>query len=294
MPELPEVETVRRGLARLLVGRRVAGVEVREGKSFVVAPGASVERDLEGAAVTAVRRRGKVLLIELDTGYTLVGHLKMTGQMVVRTADERWGAGHPNDSLIGELPDRSTRVILEFDDGTAVYFNDQRKFGWLQLMPASAVAEIPLLAAMGPEPLDPAVDAWPEFRRRIARHGRTSVKAALLNQEVVAGIGNIYADEALWAVKLHPATPVDAIGARKLHQLLDAARHVISLSLSLGGSTDRNYVDAEGRRGSYLQFANVFRRDGQPCPRCGTVLTKLRVAGRGTHICPRCQKLPRA
>jgi formamidopyrimidine-DNA glycosylase len=150
------------------------------------------------------------------------------------------------------------------------------------------VAEIPLLAKMGPEPFGP--DAWPEFRRRARRHQRAPVKAVLLDQSVVAGIGNIYADEALWAARIHPETPVGALSDRALKRLLEAAREVMALSLSLGGSTDRNYVDAEGRRGAYLDFAKVFRRQGQPCERCGGPISKTRVAGRGTHLCAGCQR----
>jgi len=291
MPELPEVETVRRGLAELVVGHRLAALEVRESKSFVAADGAEPGHHLVGATITAARRRGKVLLLDLDTDHCLVIHLKMTGQLVHQGDGEHWGAGHPNDSLLGELPDRSTRVILDFDDGATLFFNDQRKFGWVQLMPTEEVGRIPLLAAMGPEPLDDNPER--EFLRRVRRHQATSVKAALLNQAVVAGIGNIYADEALWAAQVHPATPVARLTDARLGQILVAAREVMERSLALGGSTARTYVDAQGRPGAYLSFAAVFRREGQPCPRCGETIVKTRVAGRGTHLCPVCQRVPR-
>jgi formamidopyrimidine-DNA glycosylase len=290
MPELPEVETVRRGLERLTVGRRIDDVVVHEAKSFPVEAGTWTDAIglILGARVTAARRRAKVLILDLDNDHSLVVHLKMTGQMVVR-GPENWGAGHPNDSLLAQLPDRSTRLEFGFDDGARLFFNDQRKFGWIKLMPTTAVEQLPFIAALGPEPFDPA--AFPEFRRRIERHGRTSIKAALLDQTTVAGIGNIYADESLWATRLHPAKPVGQVSARKLREVFTAAATVMSLSIELGGSTDRNYVDAEGHRGSYLGFANVFRREGQPCPRCGTTIVKTRVAGRGTHLCPHCQRL---
>jgi len=292
MPELPEVETVRRGLAELVVGHRLAGLEVREPKSFVAAGSTEPGRHLVGATITAARRRGKVLLLDLDTDHCLVIHLKMTGQLVHQSDGDHWGAGHPNDSLIGELPDRSTRIILDFDDGATLFFNDQRKFGWIQLLPAAEVGRIPLLAAMGPEPLEG--DPWPEFLLRVRRHQATSIKAALLNQEVLAGVGNIYADEALWSARIHPATPVGRLRDDRLAELLDAARDVMERSLALGGSTARTYVDAQGRPGAYLSFAAVFRREGKPCLRCGETIVKTRVAGRGTHLCPSCQRLPRA
>ncbi|MDR3202103.1 MAG: bifunctional DNA-formamidopyrimidine glycosylase/DNA-(apurinic or apyrimidinic site) lyase, partial [Bifidobacteriaceae bacterium] len=283
-----------RGLERLIAGRRITALDVWEPKSFQLDPGADVARDLLGAAPTAARRRGKALMIDLDSDASLVAHLKMTGQMVVRGAPDDagtgdWGAGHPTDSLLGQLPDNSSRLAIGFADGARLFFNDQRKFGWVRLMPTARVPELPFLARLGPEPFEG--DPWPEFHRRARRHQATTVKAALLNQEVIAGIGNIYADESLWAARVHPAKRVADVTDRKLRAILDAALAVMELSISLGGSTDRNYVDARGRRGAYLDFAKVFRRQGQPCERCGHAIAKIRVAGRGTHVCPRCQRL---
>ncbi|MDR3068447.1 MAG: bifunctional DNA-formamidopyrimidine glycosylase/DNA-(apurinic or apyrimidinic site) lyase [Cellulomonas sp.] len=289
MPELPEVETVRRGLERLIVGRRIDRVEVFEPKSFPVESGTwaeAVDTGVVGARVVAARRRAKVLILDLDNGCSLVGHLKMTGQMVVR-GQESWGAGHPNDSLLTRLPDRSTRIDFVFDDGSHLFFNDQRKFGWIKVVPTPAVEQIPFIARLGPEPFDPA--CFPEFHRRAVRRSRTSIKAAILNQEVLAGVGNIYADEALWTARLHPARLVTDVSDDQLRQLYTAAAEVMTLSIDLGGSTDRNYVDAEGNKGAYLSFAHVFRREGQPCSRCGTLIRKTKVAGRGTHYCPTCQ-----
>ena len=273
---------MRRGLARLVVGRQVAGVDVLNPGSY------AATSDLTGLTFTQARRRAKMLLLDVDDGHTLAVHLKMTGQLVCRGVDD-WGGGHPSDSLIGDLPDRSTRVISDLDDGSRLFFNDQRKFGWMRLV-TQADAET-MTAGLGPEPMDD--DAWPLFRQRVRRHQRSLIKAALLDQTVVAGIGNIYADEALWAARVHPSTRVQALSDRALHKILDAAADVMTLSIDLGGSTARNYVDAEGRRGAYLDFAQVFRREGQPCNRCGTTLIKTRVAGRGTHLCPRCQRVQR-
>lgn len=290
MPELPEVETVRRGLERLVVGRRIDRVEVVEPKSFPVESGTwaqAVDAHVVGARVVAARRRGKVLILDLDNDRSLVGHLKMTGQMVVR-GPEDWGAGHPTDSLLARLPDRSTRIELALDDGSRLFFNDQRKFGWITVVPTPAVEAMPFIARLGPEPFDPA--DFPEFARRIARRTRTSVKAAILDQEVLAGVGNIYADESLWATGLHPARRVADVTDHQLRALYTAAAEVMTLSIDLGGSTDRTYVDAEGNKGSYLGFAHVFRREGQPCSRCGTLIRKTKVAGRGTHYCPTCQQ----
>lgn len=288
MPELPEVETVRRGLQKFLPGRVVDAAEFDWQKSFPNAP-KDVSTFLIGASIVAVRRRAKVLLIDLSTAYTLVIHLKMTGQLVFR-GEQNFGAGHPSDSLIGALPDKSTRVIIRFTTGAQLFFNDQRKFGWVRLLPTAEVENLEFFKKVGPEPLD-ADFTWQQFRDRFSRRKRTSIKAALLDQSVIAGVGNIYADESLWGAKIHPATIVSDLNDVQFKRLFVALREVLLLSIEKGGSTDKNYVDAEGRRGSYLAFARVFRRDNLPCPRCGDQIIKIRVAGRGTHVCSKCQKL---
>ncbi len=288
MPELPEVETVRRGLQKLIIGKQIVAETHNTDKSFPNEAN-EVAEFLLGTTVTKVRRRAKVLLIDLSSNYTLVTHLKMTGQLVYR-GEQVFGAGHPNDSLIGELPDRSTRVVIEFTDQTFLYFNDQRKFGWMRLLPTIAVPEIDFMKRVGPEPLEDEFTAE-VFFGRLQRRKNTTIKAAILDQTVVAGIGNIYADESLWGAQIHPATRVADVPASSVQRLTSEMKSVMLLSIEKGGSTDRNYVNAEGKKGSYIDFARVFRRENLPCPRCGTTIIKTRVAGRGTHLCPTCQKI---
>jgi formamidopyrimidine-DNA glycosylase len=288
VPELPEVETVRRGLSKLIVGKTVVSVTNDTPKSFPNAT-TDVSHFLIGSTIKDVRRRAKVLLIDLSTEYTLVIHLKMTGQIVfVDDERERFGAGHPSDSLVGKLPDRSTRVVILFSDGSHLYFNDQRKFGWMKLMASIEVPNIDFMQKVGPEPLE-ADFTSADFIERFKRRARTNIKAALLDQTVIAGVGNIYADESLWGAKIHPKRLVSTITEFEFKSLYDELRHVMNLAIEKGGSTDKNYVNAEGKRGSYMDFARVFRREGKPCLRCGTIIVKTKVAGRGTHICPHCQ-----
>ena len=289
MPELPEVETVKRGLQRLIIGRRIISVNHDNPKSFPNAVN-DVDQFLINANVVDVRRRAKVLLIDLSTNYTLVTHLKMTGQLVFVDNSERFGAGHPNDSLVNNLPDKSTRVTFEFNDNSHLYFNDQRKFGWVRLIPTPEVPNIDFMKKVGPEPLEDDFTA-DEFTSRFKGRPRTSIKAAILDQTVIAGVGNIYADEALWGAKIHPKRLVESITDLEFKKLYKEVREVMNLSIEKGGSTNRNYVNAEGKKGSYMDFARVFRREGLACPRCGTEIIKIRVAGRGTHICPHCQQL---
>ncbi len=289
MPELPEVETIRRGLDKLIIGKQVSAVDFDTPKSFPNSP-EDVKKFLINSTIEGISRRGKALIIQLNSGYSLIIHLRMTGQLVYDDGETHFGAGHPNDSLISRLPDKSTRVTLAFSDGGQLFFNDQRKFGWMRLYPSSIIDEIDFFRRLGPEPLAAEFN-WLELRKRLMRRPRSVIKAALLDQSVIAGVGNIYADESLWEAKIHPSTAVSELSAKDFKNLHDALIKVLNLSLEYGGSTDRNYVNAEGRRGSYLEFASVFRRENQPCPRCGTTILKIRVAGRGTHYCPHCQKL---
>lgn len=289
MPELPEVETVRRGLAKLIIGKVVSEQSHDTEKGFPNSTKDSAEF-LIGAEITDVRRRAKVLMIDLSSGYSLLIHLKMTGQLVF-VGETRFGAGHPNDSLVNELPDKSTRVTLSFSDGSKLFFNDQRKFGWMRLMPTLEIPNTDFMRKVGPEPLAKEFTAN-EFMQRFARRARTNIKAALLDQSVVAGVGNIYADESLFGAKIHPQRLVASITEQEFNALYKELRDVMNLAVEKGGSSNSTYVNAEGQKGSYMDFARVFRREGLLCPRCGSIIEKMRVAGRGTHICPHCQLAP--
>ena len=291
MPELPEVEVIRSGLSELIAKKTIEKVNVLNAKSFQAST-SSIDVFVNNSTILSVKRRAKILLIELSSGYSLVIHLKMTGQLLFRdnqNKSKNFAGGHPSDSFLSVLPDNHTRVELIFTDSTTLFFNDMRKFGWIKLLPTTELKEEKFIAKLGPEPL--IGNPTPEYLKRISRHPKSLVKAALLNQEIVAGIGNIYADEALWGAMIHPKTRVENLSKKQLEDILNAAIEVMSFSINKGGSTDRNYLNAKGEKGSYLTFANVFRKEGKPCPRCGHVIEKIRVAGRGTHICSNCQQL---
>jgi formamidopyrimidine-DNA glycosylase len=289
MPELPEVETIRLGLAELLPGKLIIDVKYDWPKSFLVEAD-QLDKKIINSTVTGISRRTKVLMINLSSGYSLVIHLKMTGQLVYRSKGFRFGAGHPNDSLVGNLPDKSTRVEISFSDKSKLFFNDQRKFGWMKLVSTPSLTNEDFFKHIGPEPLDDSFS--PKILKlRLMRFKNRNIKAALLDQTVIAGLGNIYADESLWEAKIHPLTLVSNISDEQFDLLHQGIIKVLKLSIKKGGSTNRNYVNAEGKKGSYIEFANVYKREGQDCGRCGNTIIKIRVAGRGTHICPHCQKL---
>lgn len=289
MPELPEVETIVRGLDKLLVGKVFSEVNYDNYKSFPNSK-SDVNVFLINSKILTVSRRGKVIIINLSTKYSLIIHLKMTGQLIYRGDTYSFAGGHPTDSFIGALPDKSSRVIMTFTDSAKLFFNDQRKFGWVRLLPTVEIKNIDFFRKLGPEPLDSSF-TWQQFNSRLLKRPRSSIKPVLLDQSIIAGIGNIYADESLWMSKIHPATKVEKLSKNKIKDLFISIRAILNLSIEKGGSTDKNYLDAEGRKGSYLQFANVFRKEGQLCSRCGTEIIKFKYAGRGTHICPKEQRL---
>ncbi len=291
MPELPEVETIRIGLKSLIVGKTISKVNLINPTSFVNSQ-MEIDQFLIGSKVIDVQRRAKVLLIKLNNQHILMTHLKMTGQLVFDSLDSHFGAGHPNDSLIGQLPDKSTRVYLTFNDHSKLYFNDQRKFGWIKLYPIDQIDQIPFMNKLGPEPL--AKDfTWQKLKERLLIRPKSYIKPVLIDQSIVAGIGNIYADETLWMARVNPNTRVNQLTDTNIKQIFESLRSVLMLSLEKGGSTDRNYVNAQGQKGSYLDFANVYGRQGMPCLRCGKPIIKIKLAGRGTHYCRYCQKIVR-
>jgi len=277
MPELPEVETIRRQLDAALPGRRIAELFVVAPKSFEASAllGAASAR---GRRIEAVRRRGKALIIDLDEGLSIVVHLKMTGQLIYVPAT----SSAPTSS--------HTRATIRFDDHSTLLFNDMRRFGRVLLCMTDEVNKIPLLARMGPEPLDAGFSAE-VLEARLARHPGLAIKAALLDQSVVAGLGNIYVDEVLFEARVHPLTKVADLRPADIDAIRRAIPERLARSVELGGSTLRDYVDATGSRGGYLDEALVFNRSGQPCPVCAQPLVKIRVAGRGTHLCKHCQPL---
>jgi formamidopyrimidine-DNA glycosylase len=281
VPELPEVETIRRQLGALLVGRSVVGLRSTWAKSLT---GRGVEPvAVLGRPVTGAWRRGKVLGLDLEGGMSVLVHLRMTGQLLF----------HPADAVGTRQGETSaTRVVFDLDDGSRLVFNDHRKFGRVVVLPSSDVGTDPLLARMGPEPLEEAFDTG-ALASALRRHPGLRLKAALLDQGVVAGVGNIYADEALWQAGLHPERRCGTLRGPGVAALHAGIVTVLTEGVARGGSTMRDYVDARGDRGGYLDVAAVYGRAGRPCPRCGATIVKTTVGGRGTHFCPACQRAPR-
>ncbi len=273
MPELPEVESVRTQLEPALVGRRFEHVTIDDPRLVRPYDPAEVAAELQGERVAAVERRGKYLIVRFESGRVLLIHLRMTGSLLRAPG--------------GSLPDDShRRAVVKLDDGSDVAYRDVRRFGtWLLLEPGEA--EPYLAARVGDEPLDALFTAARLGERLAGR--RTSLKAALLDQRTLAGMGNIYADEALWRARLNPLRPAAGLDRAELRRLHCGIRAALEQGLARQGSTLRDYRLPDGGGGSMQDEFRVYGRDGEPCRRCRTTITKTRVGGRGTWFCPRCQ-----
>jgi formamidopyrimidine-DNA glycosylase len=280
MPELPEVETVRRGLETYLIDRRIQRVEVRHPRAVRrhLAGGDDFAAALVGLTVTGVRRRGKYLWFALDSGDAVLGHLGMSGQLLMLPS-----TAPPGPHL---------RVRFTFaDKGPELRFVDQRTFGGLVFSPGGATlpSEIEHIA---PDPFDPSYE--PDAVVARLRRRRTEIKRALLDQTVVSGVGNIYADESLWRARLHGARATAALTRPAAHRLLDHVREVLAEALDQGGTSfDALYVNVNGESGYFDRSLAVYGREGEPCPRCGTPVRREPFMNRSSYSCPRCQPRPR-
>ncbi|HEU0023688.1 MAG TPA: bifunctional DNA-formamidopyrimidine glycosylase/DNA-(apurinic or apyrimidinic site) lyase [Thermoleophilaceae bacterium] len=276
MPELPEVETIRRQLAPVLEGRRLESVEVRDPRWSDPAPPGAVADALRGRLIERLGRRGKYLIVSLEDDVHLVMHLRMTGNLLLR--DDHEEPAH-------------LRVVFALDSGERLLFVDVRRFGTGDVLLGGDSLERYFASRLGVEPLGP--DFTGEALRALARGRRQPVKAFLLNQERVAGVGNIYADEALFRARIHPLRPVGTLKRAQVEALRDALVETLELGIDSKGASIDDYRHIDGAEGSFQDRFLVHTREGEPCPRCGTPIRKLRVGGRGTYVCPSCQPRPR-
>lgn len=278
MPELPEVETVARGLQSDLPGRRI--VSVRLGKTDFIEDPAALERELPGSRVESVRRHGKFMLIELqprhspETSFSLQVHLGMTGRMVVASPEV-------------PIPPH-THVFLALDNGQEVRYTDPRRFGFMRIVEGGAREA--LLAKVG---LDPLAASELEFQAKICSR-RMRIKALLLDQHVFGGMGNIYTDESLWRARIHPKRLGANLSSAEIHRLYRAMRQVLTAAIGLRGSSISDFVDSYGLPGDFQSKHRVYDREGEKCFRCGKAIRRAIVAGRSSYFCPRCQPTPRA
>jgi formamidopyrimidine-DNA glycosylase len=273
VPELPEVETVRAGIAPVLTGARIDHAEINDVRLTRPFPPEAVAAELEGERVDAVERRGKYLIVRFESGRVLLIHLRMTGSLI-----------HAPAGSLADDPHR--RAVLSLDNGSDVAYRDVRRFGTWELLEPGELRPY-FERRLGPEPLG-SLSARRLAERLAGR--RAPLKAALLDQRTLAGMGNIYADEALWDSRLHPLRPAGSLTGDEVARLHRAVRRALRRGIARQGATLSDYRTADGSRGSMQEEFRVYGREGEPCDRCGTSITKTRVAGRGTWFCPSCQE----
>lgn len=272
MPELPEVEAVKNGLSRLVCGKTIKDVQVKW-RNIIVGDAEKFQLELIGQTIESFSRRGKFIIFQLSD-YELISHLRMEGKyMFFQT----------------EVPDNAhNHIFLEFSDGSTLVYNDVRKFGRMQLVPKGMALMQANIAPLGPEPFSSSFDV--DFLFDKLSHTKGLIKPALLSQKIVVGLGNIYVDESLWQAKIMPTRLANTLSYHECQELYHAIVDVLSLAVKLGGSTIRTYKNALGEAGKFQQELHVYGLSGQPCARCATLIEKIKVAGRGTHFCPHCQK----
>jgi len=274
MPELPEVETIKNDLNKALKGRKIIKLKFYDWAKMLKPSPEAVKKAVEGKKIRDFGRRAKLLLMHLDDhGTTVALHLKLSGQLILRKSTDS--------------PDRFTHIVLELDKGGELRFNDLRKFGFMKVVESKQDLE-KLLSEFGPEPFTP--DFTLEKFKEILTKSARAIKTVIMDQSKIAGVGNIYADEALWRARIHPEKPSSKLTDRELKDLYEAISFVLKQGVVDRGTSVDQYLDAHGDEGEHARNLKVFRQNGKPCSRCSTIIKKIRVGGRGTHFCPVCQQ----
>ena len=302
MPELPEVETIRLQLDKALTGLKIVGIEVLNKKSFI----GEIE-EVKGLRVLGVKRRAKITIIELEGGVYLAIHLKLTGQLIYRGKGEKVSQGKMEQKKgpfeVDGLPNKFTRVIISFDNGGKLYFNDLRMFGWIKVIKSSklkvqsdslqlkAEDEIPELRKLGPEANDPEAFSLEYFRKILEKTGKP-IKLVIMDQEKLAGVGNIYANEALFAARIMPTRKANSLTAEEVGRLREAIINVLNEAIKYKGTSDEDeaYRQITGEKGNFQKFLKVYGKEGQKCPKCGGIIKRVSLGGRGTFFCEQCQR----
>lgn len=288
MPELPEVETIVRELNKKVCRKKI--VEVKISAPKLVSPSAVVfRRKLTGSFFTKVSRRAKMLVFSLASGDYLLVHLKMTGQLVYRKKDGRVLAvgGHPIAANLQDLPNKFSHVIFTFNDGSKLFYNDVRKFGWLKILSPGQLAVIH--ERHGLEPLERSY-TLENFKKILARYPNRKIKQVLLDQRLLAGVGNIYADESCFAAGILPERLSSQLTVVETKKLFLVIPKILKLSIKHGGTSADDYVRTDGSRGDFWRYLKVYGRAGQLCKRCNGTIKKIKLNARGTHFCSSCQK----
>ncbi|MDD2753041.1 MAG: DNA-formamidopyrimidine glycosylase [Candidatus Portnoybacteria bacterium] len=279
MPELPEVETISRQLSKLIGGKKIKEVEVRLAK-MVKTPLAQFKRALKGAKIRKVGRRAKLLVFELDNGWSFLAHLKMTGQMVYQSTAS-------NKQLMAES--KHTHLVFHFSDKTRLLFNDLRQFGYIKLADTNKLGEFFIKEGLGPEPLEKDF-ALADFEALLAKKPKAKIKQFLMDPKTIAGIGNIYSDEILFFAGVHPLRRNQSLKKGEIKKIYQGIKKILPEAIRSKGTSANNYLDAFGRKGGFLAKLKVYGREGENCVKCKGRVARIKIGGRSAHFCPACQK----
>lgn len=280
MPELPEVETIKLGFQKYVVGKTIEGVEVRLPKII-----SGNTKDIIGAKVIDVRRFGKGLVVDLDNGYSVAAHIKLTGQFVYR--DSQTSRVKLSPKVGKEIPNKFTHVIFRLDKRAFLYYNDIRQFGWIKIIKTSEVSSLPFFRDLGPEPLNNLT--MKQFNN-IVSSSNSLIKPVLMDQKKMSGVGNIYANDALFEAKIDPRRKAKKLENQEIKKLYNSILKVLKKGLEQGGATELNFVNVLGQEGGYQNYFLVYGREKEPCKVCKSPIKKIRLGGRGTYFCEKCQR----
>jgi formamidopyrimidine-DNA glycosylase len=281
MPELPEVESIRKQLEKYLTGHRIKEVEIRYGKKFE-----GNSKDIIGGKIIRIRRFGKAQSIDLDNGYSILIHIKLTGQLIYKGPKLK-GAGKLSEKVKDGLEGKHTHIIFHLDREGKLYYNDVRKFGWIKIVKDKDVESQSFVKKLGPEPLK---DLSQKKFKEVVKSTKRNIKTLLMDQTKIAGVGNIYANDALWLAGIKPERESNKLGDEDIKKLFNAVESVLKEGLKRGGANELSFVTPDGKEGNYQDFTKIYGREGEKCKRCGSTFKKMKISGRGTYFCPGCQK----
>lgn len=283
MPELPEVETIKLGLQDKIIGLKITDLEVRVAKIFQ-----GDKKRVVGAKIKNIRRRAKILIIDLDNDLSLVTHLKLTGQLVFHKNGVAATFGHPIPFAGTTLPAKTTHLIFTFNDGSKLFYNDMRKFGYMKIVESSKLKVQSFFKNLGPEPFTKELTS--EKFKEILSRKKTPIKLVLMDQSQIAGVGNIYANEALFLAKINPQKKASELSKKQAEKLYKSLLQALKMGIKYGGSSENAYVNALGDLGEMQEHFRVYGQQGKDCPsHCGKTIKRVTLGGRGTFFCPSCQ-----
>lgn len=279
MPELPEVETIKRGLERYLIGHSIRDIQILDPLRFTGSP-----EEIMHTPVARVRRKGKGLVFDFENGNSMAVHVKMTGQLIYRGEKTKNMILSPK---VKTLPNKHTRVIFHLDNHAHLYYNDIRRFGWIKVLKTSALETIPFFKSLGPEPFETLTL---DYFINLLNKNKSPVKAVIMDQTKIAGVGNIYANDALYEAKVDPRRPANSLSKTEAERVFNALHEVMRFSIEHGAASDTNYVDALGQDGQYQNYFKIYGRKGEDCVKCGSNILRVVIGGRSTFVCEGCQK----